>query len=199
MLLGALDSILTPRELAPSQKRDLFKPPWYPSRDSIVWSWAIPRIWAFIFISQGASSRPVLYLGSHNFRALSCASSLQSSCSSDPYHFQLQMTFQVFKSSDEGAAFVVTLITLPICVLVTILRFVVIKRAGRKIAVEDWFALGALFPYLAWSIYGLVRKWLYFTQKTTSGSLAPFTVTDASLSFSRCWCGEWNEGDFRYA
>jgi len=66
------------------------------------------------------------------------------------------MAFTVFENSDQGATFVVTLITLPICVLVTFLRFAVIIRSGRKILVEDWFALGALFPYLAWSVYGLV-------------------------------------------
>ena len=72
------------------------------------------------------------------------------------------MAFRVFENSEQGATFVVTLITLPICVLVTVLRFVVIKRSGRKLAVEDWLAFGALFPYLAWSIYGLVRKWVCF-------------------------------------
>jgi len=66
------------------------------------------------------------------------------------------MTFRVFENSDQGATFVVTLITLPICVLVTVLRFAVIIRSRRQIAVEDWLALGALFPYLAWSVYGLV-------------------------------------------
>jgi len=88
------------------------------------------------------------------------------------------MAFTVFENSDQGATFVVTLITLPICVLVTFLRFAVIIRSGRKILVEDWFALGALFPYLAWSVYGLVRKLGPFRRLLALSYL----LTDAGLS-----------------
>ncbi|KAI0014646.1 hypothetical protein F4780DRAFT_767396 [Xylariomycetidae sp. FL0641] len=66
------------------------------------------------------------------------------------------MAFRVFENSDQGAAFVVTLLTLPICFLVTSIRLAVIVRSGRKIAVEDWFAFLSFFPYLGWAVYALV-------------------------------------------
>lgn len=68
------------------------------------------------------------------------------------------MAFQVFENANQGANFVITLVTMPICALVTIIRFAVIMRSGRKMGLEDWFAFAALFPYLAWAVYGLVRK-----------------------------------------
>ncbi|KAM7189794.1 hypothetical protein V8F33_009820 [Rhypophila sp. PSN 637] len=51
------------------------------------------------------------------------------------------MTLQVFRDHDQGAAFVLILVTTPICTLATGLRFLASKRSGRKNNVlEDVFA-----------------------------------------------------------
>ncbi|KAI1392108.1 uncharacterized protein F4822DRAFT_389641 [Hypoxylon trugodes] len=70
------------------------------------------------------------------------------------------MAFEVFKDSQQGAAFVICVVTTPVCILATYLRFVATKRAHRKIGIEDWFSLVALIffvPYTLIFIYLLTR------------------------------------------
>jgi uncharacterized membrane protein YhaH (DUF805 family) len=68
------------------------------------------------------------------------------------------MAFRVFEDPNQGANFVVAVVTLPICILVTLIRALVIIRSRRKMSLEDWFAFLALLPYLGWTIYGIIRK-----------------------------------------
>ncbi|KAI1100575.1 hypothetical protein F4804DRAFT_318584 [Jackrogersella minutella] len=65
------------------------------------------------------------------------------------------MAFHVFDNSDQRAAFFICIFTTPICILVTILRFVTAKRTGRNIGLEDWLALVAFFVYMFWVAFGL--------------------------------------------
>jgi hypothetical protein len=99
------------------------------------------------------------------------------------------MAFRVFENADQGATFVVTLITLPVCILATVLRFAVIIQSNRKVAVEDWFTIGALLPYLAWSIYGLVRTWI----SIFVDAYKPSTNLCMFMPRSCRRCGEWNK------
>ncbi|KAI0890578.1 uncharacterized protein GGS22DRAFT_151278 [Annulohypoxylon maeteangense] len=62
------------------------------------------------------------------------------------------MAFLVFESSLDGAYFTLVLIFMPLCIVVTGLRFLATKRSGRKPGMEDWFALLALASYLVGSI-----------------------------------------------
>ncbi|KAI1176533.1 hypothetical protein F4777DRAFT_262127 [Nemania sp. FL0916] len=58
------------------------------------------------------------------------------------------MAFTVFDNSQQGALFVLCVVTIPICAGITILRFFSTGRAHQKIALDDIFALFALLFHL---------------------------------------------------
>lgn len=58
---------------------------------------------------------------------------------------------QILHNVSEGPITVLLIITIPLCTLATILRFVATRRAGRKIGLEDIFAALALIAFL---VYG---------------------------------------------
>ena len=66
------------------------------------------------------------------------------------------MGFNVFNDSEAATGFVLAVLAMPICCLATGLRFVSTKRAGKKIGMEDWFALLALVTFL---IYTSIDLW----------------------------------------
>lgn len=66
------------------------------------------------------------------------------------------MGLHVFDSSEQGADFIVCVISLPICILATILRFASTMSSRRKFGCEDMFALLALVFYL---LYTLMSFW----------------------------------------
>ncbi|KAI0097725.1 hypothetical protein GGR51DRAFT_459326 [Nemania sp. FL0031] len=57
---------------------------------------------------------------------------------------------------DQRAAFFISVLVTPVCILLTVLRFTSARRVGRKVGLEDWFALVALFFYLVWVVFALV-------------------------------------------
>ncbi|KAI0469086.1 hypothetical protein F4859DRAFT_488485 [Xylaria cf. heliscus] len=65
------------------------------------------------------------------------------------------MAFNVFDNPDQRAAFLIAVITSPLCILFIVLRFALAKGHGRKIGLEDWFALLSLIFYLVWVVFGL--------------------------------------------
>ena len=72
------------------------------------------------------------------------------------------MTFNVFNNSEEGTGFVVAVVSIPICFFAVFLRFLSTTRAGRKINVEDWFALLALLTFL---VYTSIDLWSKFAME----------------------------------
>ena len=75
--------------------------------------------------------------------------------------------WNVFDRYEYRAGFFVCIITAPICILATILRFVATRRTSRKLGLEDWFALLALLPYLTYTVMFLWSKctaWLGFSR-----------------------------------
>ncbi len=68
------------------------------------------------------------------------------------------MSFQVFRDPQQSAGFVICLVTIPICIAATILRFVATSRARRKIGYEDGFALAALIFFLVYTLIFLYRE-----------------------------------------
>ncbi|KFA71230.1 hypothetical protein S40288_03867 [Stachybotrys chartarum IBT 40288] len=62
-----------------------------------------------------------------------------------------KMPFNVFHDPQQGAGFVVCVVTIPLCLVATILRFIGTIRASRNILWEDWFALIALIFHLAYT------------------------------------------------
>ncbi|KAF3018237.1 hypothetical protein E8E14_013227 [Neopestalotiopsis sp. 37M] len=65
------------------------------------------------------------------------------------------MAFHVFDSPDQRAAFFICVIVSPLCIVLILLRFLLAKRNGRKIGLEDWFALLSLVFFLVWAVFGL--------------------------------------------
>lgn len=68
------------------------------------------------------------------------------------------MAFEIFRDPQQGAGFVLCVVTIPICILATILRFSGTIRASRKIQWEDWFALLALIFHLLYATMFLFSK-----------------------------------------
>lgn len=68
------------------------------------------------------------------------------------------MGLQVFRDTDQGAAFVLCVVTAPICILATALRFLAGRSRSRNIELENWFALAALLFYLAFVGVFLYRE-----------------------------------------
>ena len=73
-----------------------------------------------------------------------------------------KMAFHVFNNNEEGAAFVVAVIAIPICFFATLLRFVSTVRSARTIGAEDWFALVALLTFL---VYTSIDLWSKFAME----------------------------------
>jgi uncharacterized iron-regulated membrane protein len=63
------------------------------------------------------------------------------------------MAFRVFDEPQAGACFALSLVFSPICIAATGLRFLATRRAGRKIAWDDWHALTGLVFFLAYTGY----------------------------------------------
>lgn len=63
------------------------------------------------------------------------------------------MAFRVFDEPQAGACFALSLVFSPICIAATALRFLATRRAGRKIAWDDWHALAGLVFFLAYTGY----------------------------------------------
>lgn len=51
----------------------------------------------------------------------------------------------------EGPIVIISIITVPLSILVTVLRLVATKRAGRKLAWDDAFAVLALLGFLVYA------------------------------------------------
>ncbi|KAI0003533.1 hypothetical protein F4779DRAFT_601778 [Xylariaceae sp. FL0662B] len=58
------------------------------------------------------------------------------------------MTFRIFSDSQQGAGFVLCVVTIPLCTVAIILRLASTRHARRKIGSEDIFALIALVFHL---------------------------------------------------
>ncbi|KAI1148947.1 hypothetical protein F4825DRAFT_432145 [Nemania diffusa] len=61
-----------------------------------------------------------------------------------------------FAEFTEKQLFIFSIIVSTACIVATILRFVSTRRAGRKLGLEDWFALGALLSYLTYVVLELI-------------------------------------------
>ncbi|KAG6354079.1 hypothetical protein INS49_005050 [Diaporthe citri] len=62
----------------------------------------------------------------------------------------------IFNTSIQGVYFVILIIFAPFCTLAVALRFIACRKAGRKLGLEDWFALCALIVYLAFTILSAI-------------------------------------------
>jgi hypothetical protein len=71
---------------------------------------------------------------------------------------QAEMTSELFRNSTYTAQFFVLIIFSPLGIAVTWLRFVATRREGRKIGLEDWFAVLATIFFLLTNIGGLGGK-----------------------------------------
>lgn len=74
-----------------------------------------------------------------------------------------KMALQVWKSSQQGGGFVLCVVTIPLCLAATALRFWASARTSRKVGVEDWLALVALVFFEAYTSMFLYRKSGTFT------------------------------------
>ncbi|KAI5868249.1 hypothetical protein GGS23DRAFT_608860 [Durotheca rogersii] len=72
----------------------------------------------------------------------------------------------VLGDSQQKAAFSMCVISIPICILATILRFVATRRSGRRSGFEDWFALAALLTFLPLAV-GLTYVVVKLGNRTT--------------------------------
>ncbi|ROV90139.1 hypothetical protein VPNG_09787 [Cytospora leucostoma] len=85
------------------------------------------------------------------------------------------MTFNVFDTAEYRAAFFVCILTTPLCILATALRFAHARTS--KIGREDWLALVALLAYLTYTVMIL---WIIITMNGKSvfdaGTLPEDTV-----------------------
>lgn len=70
------------------------------------------------------------------------------------------MAFEVFDDATQGAIFVVSIATLPICTLVTLLRFSPSRRRSKKTGLEDWFAFGAWATFVTYVTIVLIIVFL---------------------------------------
>lgn len=57
------------------------------------------------------------------------------------------MSLHIFVDPLQGAVFLICILTIPICTAATVLRFTNTRRSGRKVNLEDWFALVALLSF----------------------------------------------------
>ncbi|KAI1394962.1 hypothetical protein F4819DRAFT_479949 [Hypoxylon fuscum] len=69
---------------------------------------------------------------------------------------QSTMGYGISQNSVYGAIFVLSVVTTPLCILATTLRFAATLRARRKINREDWCAFGALVIHLVYIALSLV-------------------------------------------
>jgi hypothetical protein len=70
------------------------------------------------------------------------------------------MAFRVFTNSQQGAAFVLCLVTIPLCTIATALRVESTRRARRKIGLEDGFAMAALVFHLVFTTMFTWGEWM---------------------------------------
>jgi hypothetical protein len=56
------------------------------------------------------------------------------------------------------AGFAVLVVFTPICIVVTGLRFYAARLVKRRLAMEDWLALGALICFLLWVVFLSISK-----------------------------------------
>ncbi|KAI1318726.1 hypothetical protein F5Y16DRAFT_391670 [Xylariaceae sp. FL0255] len=61
------------------------------------------------------------------------------------------MALGVFHDSVQGAGFIISIVFTALCTLATGLRFIATKQAGRRIWLEDWFALFGLAFFLSFT------------------------------------------------
>ncbi|KAK4224646.1 hypothetical protein QBC38DRAFT_485025 [Podospora fimiseda] len=61
------------------------------------------------------------------------------------------MAFEIFDDREHGEGFVVTVASIPICILAVALRFISTIRSGKSIGVENWLALVGLVTFLIYS------------------------------------------------
>ena len=66
------------------------------------------------------------------------------------------MGFHVFDDSQNAAGWLLSIIFAPICIVATVLRFVATKRSGRKLGLEDFWALLGLVFFLPYVVYMLM-------------------------------------------
>lgn len=102
------------------------------------------------------------------------------------------MAFKVFDDKAHGTGFVVAVVTIPICILATALRFYISKLPGKKIGLEDWFALVALLAFLVYTGCNLWSKTIRFhTIGFYDSSMnSPSEATNTDISSLR---HEWQE------
>ncbi|KAI2642651.1 hypothetical protein GGS21DRAFT_184336 [Xylaria nigripes] len=70
------------------------------------------------------------------------------------------MAIALFDDTVQGAAFVVCMVTLPICTLLTVLRFSPSRRRSGSTGLEDLFAVGAWISYLIYATIVLIILFL---------------------------------------
>jgi hypothetical protein len=85
------------------------------------------------------------------------------------------MAFNVFDERDHGICFVVAIVFMPITIFATGLRFWLTRLPGRKVSLEDWFALLALITFL---VYASITVW------STEKPLLPFNMRVADRRVS---------------
>lgn len=76
---------------------------------------------------------------------------------------QSTMGYGISQNSVYGAIFVLSVVTTPLCILATTLRFAATLRARRKINREDWCAFGALVIHLVYIALSLVSMLFSFS------------------------------------
>lgn len=78
------------------------------------------------------------------------------------------MTFKIFDDPQQGAGFVLCIITIPLCTLATVLRFVATIRAHRSFGFEDAFAFIALLFHLLFTTIFIYRKYIVNCNKSSN-------------------------------
>ncbi|KAK5989623.1 Satratoxin biosynthesis SC1 cluster protein 4 [Cladobotryum mycophilum] len=94
------------------------------------------------------------------------------------------MALHVFDDTQQGASFIVCIVSTPICILATILRFVATSHSGRKIGLEDWFALLGLFFFL---LYTAMLLWILVAMDGRNWSQAGEIPYDTLTKISKVW------------
>ncbi|KAI2618097.1 hypothetical protein GGR54DRAFT_184289 [Hypoxylon sp. NC1633] len=69
--------------------------------------------------------------------------------------FYAAMAAGLFRDRELTGVFVVSVVTAPICILATALRFIAAGRRQPKSTLEDWCALGGLIVYLVYVVISL--------------------------------------------
>ncbi|RCI16357.1 hypothetical protein L249_2848 [Ophiocordyceps polyrhachis-furcata BCC 54312] len=108
-----------------------------------------------------------------------------------PYHGSARLLFIIIaimvlgiaKDSLATVSFVVCVVTAPLALVATLLRFAAAARIGRRVSIEDWCALAALVVFLAF-----VALIIYGEARHLSSHASPSSMADLSSSSTSLRC-----------